>query len=300
LVSAQQEKAEIRGFLNELQDGSAIPRGFYFGQEPPGMIPELFAPGFISTKARELNSAFTPDGQEFYFSISIPGKGYRIHYTKLTSEGWTNPQKVSFSGDHSDVDMFITGDGSKMYFGSTRPVNGVSSDFKIWYVDRLNDGWSEPVYFNSPVNSMKRSLYVTISDKGTIFFQGIRADSFGDRDIYFSEFIDGEYIEPVHAGKEINSEYGEGDVLIAPDESFLIVSIVGRPDSLGDSDLYISFRQTDGTWSYLKNMGNLLNSKQSDYCPVLSPDGKYLFFSSTRTGNGDIYWVDAEIIDELK
>ena len=31
-----------------------------------------------------------------------------------------------------------------------------------------------------------------------------------------------------------------------------------------------------------------------------SPDGKYLFFTSTRSGNGDIYWVDAKIIDDMR
>ncbi|MBU1011564.1 MAG: hypothetical protein KKG99_01045 [Bacteroidetes bacterium] len=282
------------------QESKTVLKGPWFGQKPPGMIPEIFTPGFISTGARELNSAFTPDGKEFYFSISTPGKGYRMYYSKQTAEGWTEPQKVSFSGEYSDVDMFITKDGNRMYFGSIRPVNGARSDFKIWYVDRIKGRWSKPKYFDTPVNNMKRSLYVTVSDKGTMYFQGIRDDSFGDRDIYYSEFIDGKYTEPKHLGKEINSEYGEGDVLIAPDESYMIVNIVGRSDSFGDGDLYISFKQTDGTWSDLKNMGSPINSAESDYCPMLSPDGNYFFFTSTRTGNGDIYWVDANIIEDLR
>lgn len=282
------------------QERNAIQKGSWLGQKPPGLIPEIFSPGFISTDKNELNSVFTPDGKEFYFSISTPGKGYKMYYSKQTEEGWTRPQKVSFSADFSDVDMFITKDGRRMYFGSTRPVNGVKSDFKIWYVDRIEDGWSEPKYFDSAVNNMKRSLYAAISDSGTMYFQGIRDDTYGDRDIYFSELVNGEYTEPKHLGKQINSEFGEGDVLIAPDESFLIVSIVGRPDSYGDGDLYISFRQSDGNWSVLENMGVPINSISSDYCPMLSPDGKFLFFTSTRSGNGDVYWIDATIIDKLR
>jgi Tol biopolymer transport system component len=50
----------------------------------------------------------------------------------------------------------------------------------------------------------------------------------------------------------------------------------------------------------LKNMGEGINSPQSDYCPMLSPDGKYFFFTSTRTGGGDIYWVDAKIIQDYR
>jgi len=47
-------------------------------------------------------------------------------------------------------------------------------------------------------------------------------------------------------------------------------------------------------------MGKTINSSAYEYCPMLSPDGKYLFFTSKKTGNGDIYWVDARIIEHLK
>ena len=75
--------------------------------------------------------------------------------------------------------------------------------------------------------------------------------------------------------------------MIAPDESYMIVNSSGRPDDLGNSDLYISFKREDGSWTRLKNMGKIINSPETDYCPMLSPDG-------------DIYWVDAKIIDAFK
>lgn len=276
-------------------------KGPYLGQIPPGMIPEVFAYGFISTEKRELNSVFTPDLEEFYYAISTPGEGYKIYYTREEASGWTQPEPVPFSSKRSDVDMCITHDGKMMYFGSTRPVNGVQQeDFKIWYVERQDDVWSKAKYLDAPINDGKRALYPTVSVQGTLFFQAIRDDSYGSRDIYFSKIKDGKYLKPVHLGKEINSIYGEGDVLIAPDESYLIVNSNGRPDDLGRGDLYISFKKKDGSWTLLKNMGEEINSKYTDYCPMLSPDGKYLFFTSTRTGNGDIYWVDAKIIEDLK
>jgi hypothetical protein len=276
-------------------------KGPYLGQKPPGMIPEVFAYGFISTEKRELNSVFTPDLKEFYYAISTPGKGYKIYYTKEGARGWTQPEPVPFSSNKSDVDMCITHDGKRMYFGSTRPVNGVhQEDFKIWYVDRQDNVWSEAKYLDAPINDGRRALYPTVSVQGTMFFQAIRDDSFGSRDIYFSILKDGKYLKPIHLGKEINSAYGEGDVLIAPDESYLIVNSNGRPDDLGRGDLYISFKKKDSSWTPLKNMGKEINSEYTDYCPMLSPDGKYLFFTSTRTGNGDIYWVDAKIIENLK
>jgi hypothetical protein len=187
-----------------------------------------------------------------------------------------------------------------MYFGSTRPVNGIpQDDFKIWYVERIGNSWSNAKFLDSPVNGGRRALYPTVSLRGTMYFQAIRDDTLGVRDIYYSELVNGKYKEPVHLGDSINSIYGEGDVLIAPDESYIIVNCSGRPDTKGRSDLYISYKKEDGTWAELKNMGDKINSSGSDYCPMLSPDGKYFFYTRTDTGNGDIYWVDAQIIQEL-
>ncbi|HSG28922.1 MAG TPA: hypothetical protein VLA34_10610, partial [Candidatus Krumholzibacterium sp.] len=40
----------------------------YLGQKPPGMRPELFAPGILSTEANEFNATFTPSGDAVYFT----------------------------------------------------------------------------------------------------------------------------------------------------------------------------------------------------------------------------------------
>lgn len=64
--------------------------------------------------------------------------------------------------------------------------------------------------------------------------------------------------------------------------------------------LYISFRSLGGTWSPPRNMGPDINSDKRDFCPMVTPDGKYLFFSSKRLDAGDIFWVDANVIETLR
>ena len=98
----------------------------------------------------------------------------------------------------------------------------------------------------------------------------------------------------------VSTEKYEYNSFIAPDESFLIFTSHGWGDSLGEGDLYVCFRREDGTWTRARNMGPGVNSSALDYCPSVSPDGKYFFFSSRRSGNEDIYWVDAKIIENLK
>ena len=46
--------------------------GPFLGQKPPGNIPEIFAPGIISTEAHEFSCCFSPDGKEFYFTRMHP------------------------------------------------------------------------------------------------------------------------------------------------------------------------------------------------------------------------------------
>ena len=91
---------------------------------------------------------------------------------------------------------------------------------------------------------------------------------------------------------------------MAPDESFLIVSCWNRPDNNGESDLYISFRDQNGIWRALKNMGEPINTENNENCPSFSPDGKYFFYMSADVKNipakTKTYWVDAKIIEKLK
>lgn len=87
--------------LKELSEmGTDLPErtGVYFGQQPPGLTPERFAPGFISMEDRyELNSIFSADGAEFYFSVSTTtpeekAQGeyfYKVMFTQLKNGHWT-------------------------------------------------------------------------------------------------------------------------------------------------------------------------------------------------------------------
>jgi Tol biopolymer transport system component len=72
------------------------------------------------------------------------------------------------------------------------------------------------------------------------------------------------------------------------------------PDGLGLTDLYVSFGNDDGTWTEPRNMGPRVNSPSNEGCPIVSPDGRYLFFNSHRNRNADNYWMAAAVIDSLR
>lgn len=61
-------------FLNAACQQIRSPEFDYLGQTPPGSFPEIFAPGIISSEAREHSSlTFSPDGTEIYFTRQTDG-----------------------------------------------------------------------------------------------------------------------------------------------------------------------------------------------------------------------------------
>jgi hypothetical protein len=291
ILSARNIKNEEKEF--------PILEGPFFGQKPPGMSPEPFVPNLLPEKYWWHSSpAFSPDGKEVYFSAFIRNKAYseRIMYMKLENGFWTPPKVAPFSGYFGGGPCF-TPDGNKIFYSSARPLahrGERREDRDIWYVERTADGWSKPKRTSFNTDTWEDRVY--ISDLGNIYYKS-------NNDIFMAKMIDDGFSEPEILGDAINSEYGEQDPCIAPDESFMVF-YSSRPGHLGkeNGDLYISFRKKDGTWTKAVNMGPTFN--KGHVCtrfPRLSSDGKYLFFSKLIGPRNDkIFWVDAKIIEELK
>ena len=116
-----------------------------------------------------------------------------------------------------------------------------------------------------------------------------------DHDIYYSEFINNEFQEPVLLDAAVNTPGYEADVFVSPDEAYLIFCST-RDTGFGGGDLYISFREPDGSWAEAKNMGEEINTEHYEFCPFVTKDGKYLMYTS----NQDIYWISTEVITNIE
>ena len=298
-------------------------RDLYLSQKTPGDSPELFAPGIVSTHHHEHSSpAFSPDGSEVYWSVFVNFLGPQvILYSKEEDGRWAPPEVAPFSGQYSDGQPFLTRDGRKLFFESQRPINQdseIAGDIDLWVVERTAEGWGEPKHLGFPINSDAWERGPTVSDHGNLYFSSMREGGFGQSDIYCSEWIDGAYSEPKNLGSNINTDDYETWPYIAPDERFIIF------DS-GPKGIVVSFLRKDGSWSEPIRTAERLQTKGSDdRFPMLSPDGRYFFFVSNRSignpyfekplnlgeikeeaerpgnGFGDVYWLNAGFIEELK
>ena len=275
--------------------------GKYIGQKAPGLTPKLFAPNVVSTENSQLNAVFSPDGNEFYFAERQGNKPTLMKYMVQENGKWSEPKVFPHSGAHDDVDMWISFDGQKLYFCSNRTTdNKTKADHDFWVCKREGKNWGEPELFDGPMLSGKNDYYPTFTKSGDLFFSSPREGAAsGINNIYHSELKGGKYQPPVKLGKEINNEHWQFDPFISPDGDYLIFAS-DQPGGLGFTDLHISFKQENGSWSKAINMGEEINTPYSEYTPMLSPDGKYLFFTSGREGVDDIWWVDAAIIDQVR
>ncbi|MFP2997255.1 ankyrin repeat domain-containing protein [Spongiivirga sp. MCCC 1A20706] len=275
-------------------------QGAYMGQKPPGTKRALFAPNFISTEEEEFGSVFNTAGNEFYYGAHINGKS-EIKFTTRVDNTWTTPKTILVHDQYGYNDPFLSNDEQRLYFISSRPLHGTGKpkDIDIWYVERTENGWSKPINAGNNINTDKDEYYISFANNDTMYFasngQDSEKDENADHDIYTSTIKDGQFQKPNRLSSAINTDSYEADVFVAPDESYIIFCST-REGGLGRGDLYISFKDRTNQWTKAVNMGDNINSNGYEYCPFVTKDGKYLFFTS----NQDIYWVSTTIIDELK
>jgi len=253
-------------------NNSSIVENLYFGQKPPGLIPETFTRGILSIEGWELGGVFTPDMKEFYFTTSA-------------GDAPLDPTVSVFRKENrvwKKYDFYATG-GNILYS-------------KDKYIERTDSGWSEIKSLGAPYEDI-RIMRLTASSQGTLVFDEATRD--GNGVLRYSRLIDGKREAPIPLSKEINTGKWTAHPFIAPDESYIIWDSE-RDGGYGDSDMYISFRQPDGSWGAAINFGDKINTDGEDGGGYVTPDGKYLSYCPRCTPPYDRMWVDAQIIENLR
>jgi hypothetical protein len=301
--------------------------GPYLGQSLPDSIPELFAPGVVSTGMFTRDVAISPDGKEIYFCVAIGNYTYStILFTREVDSRWLPPEIVPFSGGPGvlDFEPAFSADGSKLYFLSTRPDGDEPvGDQDIWMVERDAQGeWGVPINLGEPVNTDGGEFFPSLTSDGTLYFTR-NAKGSGLNQIFRSRWLDGSFQEPELLPEQVNCGTNRFNAFVAPDESYMIVPAAGMADTHDGVDYYMVFRDTYDHWSEPVNMGELVNLDNArGWSPYVSPGGEAFFFMATRTreieendwnyeslkqlndspnnGNADIYWVNAGFFRILK
>ncbi len=259
------------------QDDFPVLKGPYLGQKPPGEKPEIFAPGIVSTKDHiEMGFTCTSDGREIYFARSETmdiQSHLAIWIVRQKNGEWSKPDVSPFSGVYRDFAPFVTPDGKYLLFYR---MSSAKAQIKrgTYMVERKGDTWSAPKYFFN-------GYCMTTVDFKTFYYTTEKDDK-TSKDLAMVQLDDGNFLFSKKLKGNINSNEWEAHGCISPDNRYIIFDRIKQS--------YVSFLQKNNQWS----SGYQMSGKF--HVPIVSGDGKYIFFEV----NGDIYWVDAKIIDELR
>jgi len=265
------------------QSDFPVLKGPYLGQKPPGLAPEIFAPGIISSaEFVDFKGSFSPDGKEYYFyRHSLPEIIPTLFFTKVENGAWTEPAQLQIAQGARTAHPCITNDNKWLLFTWTFE-RGQTQSSGYYASERIDTGWSVPKYAG-------KGMYLTCDNSGQLY---TTESVWGNQPKHYLAkvtFSNGLFTN--YERLNINPHYeNQTHPCIAPDGSYIVFDI-----NVENGSLFISFKDKEGNW------GEAIDLTKHGFKPdirgaYISPDGKYLFYAY----NGDIWWVDIKVIEKLR
>jgi hypothetical protein len=262
------------------------PDSLYLGQTPPGNDPKIFTlpvdSGFFAAE----RIAISNDGSGIYYSEV---KGYypintpRLKVYRYSGNHWTGPS-ILFAG-YIAAGLSFTGD--TMFF------QNASSAYETFISVRNGQDWGAPKRILPSFNS---AHYCQKTALGNYYISTRSGSGLGAND-WCRLKLNGADTTALSLGLPLNTATDNLDFYISQDESYMIVT---RPQGR----LSVSYHKTDGSWTNPKSLGAKINFGLGAWGPFVTPDRKYLFYTTgTRTDYSDtyVYWVRVDnLVDSLR
>jgi len=261
--------------------------GPYLGQTPPGSTARVFAPGLICDMRPhqwEACGSFSADGNTFCFKR----RGYDF-ITENTDQGWTTPERIQSIPFMSGA-CCLSPDANSIYFMYKYDP---SKHYHPFRCQRTSDGWSEPQELGSTFNYSGEYAGFSLAANNSIYlFRSKPRGGGSGGGIFYVPYVNNTWPRLIKL-PQVGTYPG-----IAPDESFMVFTAI-RQGGQGATDLYLTLRRPDGTWTEARNMGPKINSRYYEFGARISSDKKYMFFTrangwfeNPHRDTSDIYWVE--------
>jgi WD40-like Beta Propeller Repeat len=269
----------------------------------PTTSPKLFFPGTVSRKGVvQFNSSFSDDGSLLAYTITgkdVPGY---VVTQAWTGEGFEPPSRLPLDRGSVHSDPHVSPDGKSIVFASTLldPDSGPAIGFNLWRVAREGQGWSAPRLLPIQIDPPCGKGFPSQTADGVLYFACL-PEGTRDSDIYRVSPSPVGYAEPERLPAPINTPRFEGDAFVDRQERFLVFAAFDRAGGQGESDLYVS-RRCQKRWTEPRNLGPTINSSGFDGSPFVTPDDRFLIFTSSRPTDGsgepdffNVYYVSFDL-----
>jgi len=268
--------------------GKPFAVGPYLGQSPPGPVAQVFAPGLIcDTRPHQCEAFghFSADGNTFCFR-----RLEYVYITENTDQGWTRPERIK-SIPYRTGYCCLSADANSIYFVYSYDLS--TKRYHPFRCQRTSDGWSDPQELGPSFSYSGAYAGFSLAANNSIYLFRSKPKGGGSGGgIFYAPYENNTW--PRLIKLPLNGT-APG---IAPDESFMVFTAI-RPGGLGATDLYLTLRRLDGTWTKPRNMGPRINSGYFELGARISSDKKYMFFTRSNgwwenryRDTSDIYWVE--------
>ena len=236
----------------------------------------------INTPAQEYLPAITADEESFIFTRNQRGDE-NFYFSKKTPTGWSIAQPLeTINTPLNEGAQTLSADGKWFIFTACNRREGMGS-CDLFSSQQLSNGkWTTPKNMGAPINSRGWESQPSLSPDGkTLFFTSDRAGN-GGRDIWFSRRgTKGKWSKPENLGAPINTKFDEQSPFFHSDGKTLYFMSEGHP-GMGESDLFLSKLQSDGSWSTPENLGYPINTEAHEGALFIARDGRTAYFATDR------------------
>lgn len=227
---------------------------------------------------------------------------FNIYFVeRKDSTGWKKPEEIisERSSLFNNGPLSLAPDGKTVYFTSEIET-GVQARNRR-YKNRSGIFTAElsganllsvrPFKYNDALFSLGQP---SISNDGKyLFFASDRPGGEGGSDIYYCEFINGDWGPPVNMGPEVNSPAADNYPFMHPSGKLYFTS--DRPGGLGGLDIYYTI-MSFGNWMRPVVLPEPINTSSDDFAFVAEDSFQTGYFASNRRRNDDIYEFKFTII----
>lgn len=172
-----------------------------------------------------------------------------------------------------------------------------SFDENIYLTFPEKDTWTQPKPQNF-INTFDLEKAVGLSNDGkTLFVCGHFANVYSDINIANYKNKQFKYDRLNNVFNTFGNKLITG-ASVTDDGKTMFFSAV-RTGSYGKSDIYVVKVLPNGQWGQPKNLGEIINTKEDEIYPMISPDGKTLYFSSQGHNSMGDYDIFVSYLNEI-
>lgn len=147
--------------------------------------------------------------------ISSPRNKLGIFTGSLIDGQWTKIKELRINNEWYNITTpCLSTDGKRLFFASDKP--GGIGGMDLYYSESKNDYWSDPVNLGPVINTSGNEAYPFVNESGDLFFSSDGHPGLGGKDIFFSRFLDGSWLTPIHLNPPINSKSDDFGIITDP------------------------------------------------------------------------------------